>query len=611
MHYGYTGKILRIDLTRGTCTYDAIDPDILKKYLGGRGLGIWLLSQESRIDIDPFSEESTVIFCTGPYTGAGSFSAFYNVTFNSPLTGVAGSAHSGGKWGPYLKKAGYDALIITGKARVPSYIQITDGSCQILEAVDIWGKGVKETDRLLKDRHGKVVVAAIGPAGEKLNRNAAMMNDVHRAVGRGGLGAIMGSKNIKAIVVGGAEKIQYYNRKAFMEISKNAAKQSLAVAAKFASYGTTYVIGVMNEKAALPTHNFRSGQFRDIDKITGETMKSLYWVRDQGCYNCPLRCANIHCVPDGPFAVEETEGPEYETMMAFGPNCGNSNLECIIKANDMCNDLGMDTIATGQTIALLFDLYERGFVDANFAPGMDLSWGNPETIIKLIELMGNREGCGEILAEGAFRTAEYFGSEAQRYAIHAKKQEFPGYEVRRANGVGLSFATSNRGACHLRASMYVDEIFTGEIDPYGLGDEKIQLMVEKENLLALIDSLSMCKFGQRNGGFTLEVISETLFHLTGMDFSVEDLKKIGERVYNLERQYIFPASLPSGEKFDRLPDRLFEEDLDDGQDGGGRLSREEFAKGLSRYYEFRQWTETGKPQTAKLSELGIQTETST
>jgi len=398
MTYGYMGKILRIDLTKRTCVDDTIDQEILKKYLGGRGLGVWLLSRESRVDVDPFSEESVIVFCTGPYTGAGSFSAFYNVTFNSPLTGVAGSAHSGGTWGPYLKKTGYDALIIKGKVSLPSYIMIDDGKIQILDAKDIWGKGVKETDRILKDLHGKVEVAAIGTAGEKLSRYASLMNNVYRAIGRGGLGAVMGSKNIKAIVVGGNQKIQYHDRKAFMEISKNGAKKALADAKRFASYGTTQTVAVMNQKGALPTYNFRAGKFKDVDKITGETMKSLYWVRDQGCYNCPLKCANIHTVPDGPFAVEETEGPEYETLMAFGANCGNSNLECIIKASDMCNDLGVDTIATGQTIALLFDLYERGYVNADFAPGLDLSWGNPETIIKLVGLIGKREGCGDILA---------------------------------------------------------------------------------------------------------------------------------------------------------------------------------------------------------------------
>jgi len=276
----------------------------------------------------------------------------------------------------------------------------------------------------------------------------------------------------------------------------------------------------------------------------------------------------------------------------------------------MCNDLGMDTIGTGQTITLLFDLYERGFVGADFAPGLDLSWGNPETIIKLVDLTGKREGCGDILAEGSVRTAEYFGKDAERYAIHAKKQEFPGYEVRRANGVGLSFATSNRGACHVRASMYVDEIFTDNLNSYGFSDEKVQVMMEKENVLSLIDSLSMCKFGQRNGGFTLEVISEMLSHLTGMDFSVEDLKTIGERIYNLERLYSFPADLPFDEKFDRLPDRLFEEDLNDGLEGGKRLSREEFEKALLHYYELRKWDESGRPTTAVLSELNITAEAS-
>jgi aldehyde:ferredoxin oxidoreductase len=386
-----------------------------------------------------------------------------------------------------------------------------------------------------------------------------------------------------------------------VEISREGGKKAQSNARAFASYGTSLVFSLMNERGALPTYNFRAGQFSGADEINGDALKTRYFVRDHGCFNCPLKCANIHTVPEGPYRVEETEGPEYETLMSFGPNCGNADLASIIKANDLCNDLGIDTIATGNAIALMFDLYDRGILDDNVSPGLDLSWGNTDAIVKLIPMTAYKKGLGEVLAEGSVRAARHFGKHCEEYVIHAKKQDFPGYEVRRAHGTGLSFATSSRGACHLRASMYVHEIFSGELDPYGLGDNKVELLVNKENFLALVDSLSMCKFGQRNAEFTAEVLPAFLGHLTDMDFSPDELLKIGERTYNLERLFR-PAKMKVA---DTLPDRLFDEDLDDPVAGGERLSREEFDRALQTYYKRRGWDEKGQPNPAKLAELDL------
>jgi aldehyde:ferredoxin oxidoreductase len=287
--------------------------------------------------------------------------------------------------------------------------------------------------------------------------------------------------------------------------------------------------------------------------------------------------------------------------MAFGPNCGNADLASIVKANDLCNDLGMDTIGAGNSIALLFDLAERGLVDANAAKGLNLGWGKAGTIPMLLEMMADRTGLGDIMAEGTLRAARSLGKECERYVIHTKGQDFPGYEVRRAHGTGLSFATSSRGACHLRGSMYVNEIFQGSLDPVGFSDEKIETLVEKENMLALVDSLVMCKFGQRNGEFTLDVLPEMLGHLTGMEFSKEDLLQIGERIYNMERIY----NLAAGVGPDVLPERLFEEDLEDTHEGGERIDRAEFAGALARYYEKRGWDSSGTPGEAKRRELEL------
>jgi len=602
MDSGYVGKILRIDLTNRSWEEERIGRDAKRKFLGGRGLGLWLLNEISEPSVDPYDPKNPLIFMTGPYTGTGVFSAFYNVTTRSPLTGLAASCHSGGSWGPGLKRAGYDAIVFVGKADSPCYVTVLDGTCQIVDGRQLWGKGVKATQARLEEQHGKkVVVAAIGPAGEKLVRFASIMNDIHRAAGRGGVGAVMGSKNLKAVVVGGNQKIQYANREGFVEMSRTGGKKAVDSAAAFAKYGTSLVFSLMNEAGALPTYNFRSGHFDGADEINGDALKSTYFVRDHGCFNCPLKCANIHTIPHGPYAVQETEGPEYETLMAFGPNCGNADLASIVKANDLCNDLGMDTIGAGNSIALLFDLAERGLVDANAAKGLDLGWGKAGTIPMLLEMMADRTGLGDIMAEGTLRAARSLGKECERYVIHTKGQDFPGYEVRRAHGTGLSFATSSRGACHLRGSMYVNEIFQGSLDPVGFSDEKIETLVEKENMLALVDSLVMCKFGQRNGEFTLDVLPEMLGHLTGMEFSKEDLLQIGERIYNMERIY----NLAAGVGPDVLPDRLFEEDLEDAHEGGERIDRGEFADALGRYYGKRGWDRSGTPGEAKRRELEL------
>jgi aldehyde:ferredoxin oxidoreductase len=600
MAFGYMGKILNVDLTSRNWHVDDVEPDLKRMFLGGRGLGLRLLMDVGSVDADPYAETNPLIFMTGPYTGTGVFSAFYNVTTKSPLTGLAASSHSGGTWGPQLKRGGFDAVVITGKASAPCYLAIRDGACQILDANDLWGKGVKATTSLVQQRHGKVAVAAIGPAGERKVRFAAIMNDVHRAAGRGGVGAVMGSKNLKAVAVGGDQKIQYADRDGFVAFSRKGGKKSLENAAAFAKYGTSLVFSVMNQMGALPTRNFRAGYFGGAEGINGDALKSRYFIRDHGCFNCPLKCANIHSVREGVFAVDETEGPEYETLMSFGPNCGNSDLESIIKANDLCNDLGMDTIGAGNTIALLFDLSERGLID-DAKTGLNLGWGQSETISALLHMMAFREGLGDLLAEGSLRAARSLGKACERYVIHAKGQDFPGYEVRRAHGTGLSFATSSRGACHLRGSMYVNEIFQKSLPPAGFSDEKLDTLVEKENMLALVDSLVMCKFGQRNAEFTLEVLPQLLAHLTGMVYSQDELMMIGERIYNLERLYMHDA----GTGADTLPDRLFEEDLEDHLDGGERLNRHEFEDALLRYYQKRGWDPSGRPKPDKLKVLGL------
>jgi len=601
MRGGYVGRILRVDLTRGELQDDRIDEWVLENFIGGRGVGIWLLYHESDPGSDPYAEENPLIFMTGPYTGTGVFSAFYNVTTRSPLTKLAASGHSGGTWGPWLKRAGYDGIVFTGQSPVPVYLLVEKGKARLLDAAWILGKGVRQTQFMIQERHGKVAVATIGPAGENRVRFASIMNDIHRAVGRGGVGAVMGSKNLKEMAVGGRQHLPYHDREGFAVLSRAGGQRAVKNAPQFAKYGTSVVLALMNEKGALPTRNFQAGFFEGANRINAEAMKTNYFVRDEGCFNCPLKCANIHAVPSGPFAVTETEGPEYETLMAFGPNCGNDDLASIIKSNDLCNDLGMDTISAGNTIAFLLDAYEQGLVDKTWTGGMDLGWGKSQSIVSLLEMMALRQGIGDLLAEGSVRAAESFGKGIERLCIHAKGQEFPGYEVRRAHGTGLSFATSSRGADHLRGCLYVEEIFQGKLPAYGFDKSKVEILVEKENLLAVVDSLVMCKFGQRNGEFTPEILTEILGRLTGMDMTTQDLLRTGERIYAAERMYNLRAGLVS----DVLPERLFHEDLKDSIEGGRRISKKDFEQALQDYYVQRGWDIGGQPTNERLLELGL------
>ena len=601
MDYGYTGKILRVDLSRGETRSDTIDQDARWKYIGGRGLGLHLLAREISSTAGPYDPDTPLIFMTGPYTGSGVFSAFYNVTTLSPLTGLAASSHSGGTWGPHLKMAGFDALVITGKAPEPTYLLVEEGGCRLVAAGGLWGQGVRDTETRLRQAHPKHAVACIGPAGEKLVRYAAIMNDIHRAAGRGGVGAVMGAKNLKAVVAGGSHKIAHADREAFTAISRQAGKTARQVGAGFAKYGTSVALAIFNAAGALPVRNFSSGHFEAAEMINAEALKNQYFVRDQGCFKCPLRCSNIHRVPDGPFAVEETEGPEYETLMSFGSNCGNANLASIIKANDVCNDLGMDCISAGNTIAMALDIGQRGGFGPAEAGDLDFSWGNPHVILRMLEMIATRQGLGDLMAEGSLRMGRALGAQYERLAIHTKGQEFPGYEVRRAHGTGLSFATSSRGADHLRGCMYVDELIKGELDPMGFSQRKIETLIEKENLLALVDSLVMCKFGQRNGGFTEENLPAMLKALTGFDYTPGELVQVGERVYNLERVF----NLPRMPEPDVLPRRLLEDRLDDDLAGGDPISPEEFQQAVQDYYQKRGWDGAGKPGEPKLSSLSL------
>lgn len=595
----YAARVLWVNLDEQKVAESRLSPEVCQQFIGGRGFGIKLLSELTPPGIGALSPGNPLILATGPYTGTGVFSAFFNVTTKSPLTDIAASSHCGGYWGPKLRKSGFDVVVIEGKSAEPCYLLIDEGTAVLKPAREIWGKGTIECEQILREKEGRSEILAIGPAGENLIRFATIMNN-QRAAGRGGVGAVMGSKRLKAVVVRGELPIYFSNPKKVKEISRKGAKVALEGGKAFAKYGSSMAFDVFNEAHTLPTRNYRRGYYEAAEKINAHALKTQYFVKDSGCFNCPLRCGNVHRVQEGPYALQSVEGPEYETIMSFGSNCDNANLESILMANYLCNDLGMDTISCGNLMALLMDLYDLNILSKEDLDGHSMTWGNHGAMIALLPKIASRQGIGNLLAEGSYRAVENWGPAARERVMHAKKQEFPGFESRRSFGTGFSLATSNRGACHLRAALYVNEIFLGEFRE-NCFEAHIATLLDKEHLMAIADSLLTCKFGMRNAQFTWPVLTELHHALKGSDISEDHLKHAGERIWNLERLY----NLQEGIEEDLPPARLFNENLSDGQEGGETISKERFLQARDLYYHVRGWDEKGIPQARKLEELKL------
>jgi len=563
--FGYNGKILRIDLTKKKISSEILDKKEILGYIGGRGLGIKKLYENKR-KIDPLSPENLLIFMTGPLTGFTPFSAFYNLTTKSPLTGTCLSSHSGGLFGPELKFSGFDGIIIKGKSDKPCYILI-DNEVDIRDASDLWGKDCKETTDILEKEHrGKVV--CIGQAGENLVRFASLMNDRDRALGRGGAGAVCGSKNLKAIVVRRNKRID-----TFMEIGDEFKKALEIVKVKsknLKKYGTSSVMDITNSLGVLPTRNFNDGEFEYAESINGDSLlKNL--VKKKACFLCPIGCSNVTKTDN-----IITEGPEYETLCSFGSNIGNSDIKAIIRANDLCNRFGLDTISCGNTIAFAMELSEKRMIDEK------IEWGDMDTVFSLIEKIAKREGIGDLLSQGTKRVSEKVGG--KEFAIHVKGMDLPAYDPRGSIGMALSYAISNRGACHLRSSAYAYELFTSKYDRFSY--EKSKLVKELQEIMAVVDSLLLCKFGARSAyGNSFKEFERLLKMITGMDFNTS---KIGERIINLERLYNFEEGFSM--KDDTLPERFFT----DKTSRGYVIDRKKFKKMIDEYYKLSSW-ENGKP----------------
>ena len=457
--YGWVGKILRVDLTSGKVSTEPLNTSLARKFIGARGLAEKILRDEIAPDIDPLSAENKLIFATGPLTGTLATSGSrYNVVTKGPLTGTVAASNSGGFFGPELKYAGYDLVIIEGKANKPMYLWIYNDKVKLRCAEHLWGKLTDEaTDLLLEETDPEAKVSCIGPGGENLVLFAGIINDKHRAAGRTGVGAVMGSKKLKAIVVRGTGGVKVADKDAFREAVLDARAKLKAhpvTSGGLPTYGTNVLINILNEAGSLPTYNFRTGYFETADKISGETMADTKYVRNKACTACTIACGQVSAVKSGPYAVAG-EGPEYEATWAYGSQCGVDDVDAIIKANNLCDQLGIDPITMGSTIACAMELFEEGLIDRE-AAGLALNFGNAEAIVKLTEDAGYKRGLGAELAEGSYRLAERYGR--PELSMSVKKQEMPAYDPRGIQGIGLEYATSNRGACHVRGYLISPEI---------------------------------------------------------------------------------------------------------------------------------------------------------
>ncbi len=587
---GWAGKILEIDLTTGITQTSALNMEMARLFLGGRGLGARLLWDLVGPEIEPLSPDNVLIFTTGPMTASGAqTSNRFSVSTKSPLTGTILDANSGGWWGMQFKRTGYDVLIVRGKAQAPTWIEITSEDVALRDASHLWGKGVFETTEILGQDNNRRNVLCIGPAGENQSRMAAIMNDRERALARGGPGAVMGSKNLKAIVVAGKDKNQPVDRDRFKFMlyeTGKLIKASPITSQALPAFGTSVVMNVVNEIGALPTRNFQESMFEGAARISGETLADTILVRNQACWACPIACTRISKTEAG-----EGEGPEYETAWSFGAMCGVDDLEAIFEANQVCNDMGLDTISVGSTIACAMELSERGLVDSS------LRFGRADLLAETVQQIGLRQGLGDELAEGSYRFAKRYGVPA--LSMSAKKMEMPAYDPRGMQGQGLLFATSNRGGCHMRGNMLGPEVLALPrlIDRFA-NQGKAGIVANHQNTAAVVDSLVMCKF--TNMAVSVEFFARFLAAVSGMDFSADDLMKVGERTWNLERLYNLREGFSQAD--DTLPERLLTEPVSAGPSQGHTVR---LAGMLAEYYQFRGWDERGVPKATKLHELGL------
>jgi aldehyde:ferredoxin oxidoreductase len=618
MYRGYRGQSLVVDLDKKGISKISTENSLIQRYLGGRGWAIKYLFDNLKQGIDPLEPENVLVICLGPLTGTlAPSSARYTIASKSPLTGGIGYANAGGHFAPELAYAGYDAIFIHGRAEKPVYLLIENEHVELVYAKHFWGKDTWETDELIKNEldNEDFQILSIGQGGENLVRYAAIINNLSRAAARTGVGAVMGSKNLKAIAVRGTGSVGVAEPEKFKKLTDETLERIYADPAypSLSHYGTPFLVDLAQISGGLATKNSQKGIFEKYEEISAETFEEKYRVKSESCYACPIHCGKYSKVESGKYAGTKGGSPEYETIVCLGSKCGVGNLAAIIHANELCNRYGLDTISTGDTIAFIMEAYEKKALTLNDADGIELCWGNDEAVVELIKKIAFREGFGTLLAEGVKRVAEKIGKNSENYALQVKGMETPAFDVRAAKAFGLGWATATRGADHLAALPNFEllgyeaekgvEWFGSRkaVDPHAW-EGKPRMVVWHENFGAVVDSAEMCKYTCFSAyALRPEDMASFIAHATGMRMTGKDLLKIGERIYNLERLFNLREGISFKE--DRLPDRFTKEPFSEGPAKGQIVELDEM---LPEYYAIRNWDfNTGYPKIGKLKELGL------
>jgi aldehyde:ferredoxin oxidoreductase len=605
--FGYAGRVLHVDLSSGKTQVEPLNEDYVKKYIGGIGLGIRMWLDNSKAGVDPFSPENPLILVTGPIAGTmwptgGNGHAFVS---KSPQSFGVGEAKAHGSFGTELKRAGYDAVVLKGKAEKPVYVWIDDDAVQLLDASRLMGKSPGETEDAIREELGDyyIRVASIGVAGEKLSRMACIINDKTRACGRTGLGAVMGSKNVKAIAVRGTRDITVAKPDEFIEYVKEFHERMKGPATqKYRTLGTPENVLVHNSLSCMPTRNFNNSRFEGAEKVSGEVLNDKYVAKIIGCSSCAMRCEHMCVVGEGPYKNTMTR-MEYETLWALGPYCGVDRLDAIIKAMELTNYYGLDSISAGVTVGFAMDCFETGLLKQEQLSGIDAKFGNAEAMVQLVDKIGRREGVGELLADGVKVAGEKIGNGADKLAAHIKGVETTGYDLRCLKTAALGFAVSFRGADHNRHGAYAFDV-KGKVNRLVAEKGRGKMVRDMEDTYNLIDSFVVCKFSRGTYYKELPDMAKLYTLVTGIETTPEELKRCGERIQNAARLFNLREGL--GRKDDTLPWKVMHVPIpDDGPAKGAMVTQEELDLLLDDYYESRGWTKQGVPTVEKLKELGM------
>ena len=612
MKNGFRGTILRVNLNKEKLSSETLEESFYRRHFGGRGLISYYLLSELEPRTDPLGPDNKLIFACGPVTGAPiSGSGRNSVGAKSPLTGAYGEAEVGGFWGAELKQAGFDAIIVEGKASSPVYLWIHDQKVEIRDASRLWGLEIKKSQETIRSElsDNRVKVAQIGLGGEKMVRYASVVNDLNHVAGRCGMGAVMGSKNLKAVAVKGSTRVPVRKPKRLGKLAKWMATNVNNVAHALHTYGTGAEMDAMEETGNLPVRNFRDGDFPEVDQISAEAIKEHVRVGMGTCFACAIACKKEVKI-DGSWTVKpEYGGPEYETLASLGSNCGVSDLRAVCKANELCQRYSIDTISTGVTISFAMECFEHGLLRKEDTGGMDLSFGNAESMVKMVELIGEKRGLGALLAEGTKRAAEHIGNGAEEFAVHVKGQEVPMHDPRLKRGEALGYAVSPTGADHVHnihdtflypqlPKSYNSLGILEAVPIEDFGPKKIRLYKYVGEWRTLNNFLVMCLFTPWSVVQKVEIVRS----VTGWNTTAFELMKVVERGNTLAR--IFNIREGFTEKDDWLPPRFFKPKT------SGALSKtsvnpEELQKAKLTYYDMMGWTEQGIPKQSALEELDI------